>query len=176
MSSFSHRFLPTIKALQVQNWGLAHLLAFIIRFAKINSQGIHILWRTLPHWEIIWIFAPKTQIEFLRCQQVNQQVHNVWKSLKMSHLNFSVLPFSTISGNTVWLQSLGFQKLTKLDHFWHFWWIFVKVCLHSIFLILNAKFQPLMLTGLAVYREHTISHLVKGQSSVAGNTCRLQSS
>ena len=44
----------------------------------------------------------------------------------MSHFNF--LPFSTklrpfksdISGNTVWLKVSGFQKLVKIDHFWHF--------------------------------------------------------
>ena len=52
MSSFSHRFLPTIKALQVQNWGLAHLLAFIIRFAKINTPGIPV-----PPMENVFFFA-----------------------------------------------------------------------------------------------------------------------
>ena len=49
----------------------------------------------------------------------------VWKSLKVSHLNFSFLAFSTNfwpiktdpSGNSVWPQALGFQKLAKLDHF-----------------------------------------------------------
>ena len=45
----------------------------------------------------------------------------VWKLLKMSHLNFWILAFSTnfcpikidLSGNTVWTQR-------KIDHFWHF--------------------------------------------------------
>ena len=54
--------------------------------------------------------------------------HSVWKSPKMSHLNFSILAFSTnfcpiktdLSGNSVWPQALGFQKLAKMDHFWHF--------------------------------------------------------
>ena len=54
--------------------------------------------------------------------------HIVWKSSKMSHLNVSILAFFTnfwpiktdISGNTVWHQALCFQKLAKLDHFWHF--------------------------------------------------------
>ena len=54
--------------------------------------------------------------------------HIVWNLLKMSHLNFWILAFSTnfcpiktdLSGNTVWPQALGFQKLAKLDHFWHF--------------------------------------------------------
>ena len=55
-------------------------------------------------------------------------LHSVWKSPKISHLNFSILAFSTnfcpikteLSGNSVWLQALGFHKLAKLDHFWHF--------------------------------------------------------
>ena len=55
-------------------------------------------------------------------------LHIVWKLLKMSHLNFSILAFSTnfcpietdLSGNTVWPQAPGFQKLAKMDHFWHF--------------------------------------------------------
>ena len=44
--------------------------------------------------------------------------HNVWKSPRMSHLNFWILAFST--GNFVWPQASGFQKLAKLNHFWHF--------------------------------------------------------
>ena len=54
--------------------------------------------------------------------------HVVWKSLKMSHLNFLILAFSTnfcpikieLSGNTVWPQALDFQKFAKLTFFWHF--------------------------------------------------------
>ena len=45
--------------------------------------------------------------------------HSVWKSPKKSHLNIFILAFSTkfwpikteLSGNTVWPQALGFQKL-----------------------------------------------------------------
>ena len=51
----------------------------------------------------------------------------------MSHLNFSILAFSInfcpiksgLSGNTVWKVASVSQKLVKLDHFCHFWWIFV---------------------------------------------------
>ena len=54
--------------------------------------------------------------------------HSVWKPPKMSHLSFSSLAFSTnfcpfktdMSGNTVWPQASGFQKLAKMDHLWHF--------------------------------------------------------
>ena len=54
---------------------------------------------------------------------VKNQLHIVWKLLKMSHLNFIILAFSTnfcpiktdLSGNTVWPQASGFQKLTKME-------------------------------------------------------------
>ena len=56
-------------------------------------------------------------------------LHHVGKFAKnVSHLNFGLLAFSSIfcpiktdlSGNTVRLQASGFQKLAKMDHFWHF--------------------------------------------------------
>ena len=55
------------------------------------------------------------------------QNHN-WKSPNMSHLSFPILAFSTnfcpiktdLSGNTVWPKAPDFQKLAKMDHFWHF--------------------------------------------------------
>ena len=60
--------------------------------------------------------------------------HIVWKWLKMSHFNFSILAFSTnfwcpikadLSGNTVWPQASGFQKIAKLTIFGIFWLTFV---------------------------------------------------
>ena len=56
------------------------------------------------------------------------RLHIVWKLLKMSHLNFLILAFSTnfcpiktdLSGNTVWPQASGFQKSAKMDHVWNF--------------------------------------------------------
>ena len=55
-------------------------------------------------------------------------VHIVWKLLKMSHLSFWILAFSInicpsktdLSGNTVWPEASGFQKIVKMDYFWHF--------------------------------------------------------
>ena len=52
----------------------------------------------------------------------------VWKLLQMSQLFFFFLVFSTnfcpikidLSGNTAWPLASGFQKLAKMDHFWHF--------------------------------------------------------
>ena len=59
-------------------------------------------------------------------ESITLALHSVWKSPKMSNLSFSTLAFSTIfcpidlSGNTVWLQASGFQKLAKWTIFWHF--------------------------------------------------------
>ena len=57
-----------------------------------------------------------------------KRAHIVWKLLKMSHFNFWIWAFSTnfcpiktdLSGNTVWPQASGFQKIAQMDHFWHF--------------------------------------------------------
>ena len=70
----------------------------------------------------------KTKSEKFKFSFCKQKLKNVWKLLKMSHLNFWILPFSTnfcpfktdLSGNTVWPQALDFQKLAKMEHFWHF--------------------------------------------------------
>ena len=49
-------------------------------------------------------------------------LHIVWKLLKVSHLNFWILAFSTnfCPGNTVWPQASDFQKIAKMNYFWHF--------------------------------------------------------
>ena len=65
---------------------------------------------------------------FFQEYESRSKVHIVWKLLKMSHLDFLILVFSTnfcpiktdLSGNNVWLQASGFQKLAKMDQFWHF--------------------------------------------------------
>ena len=67
-------------------------------------------------WTWIFIFWTKSQL-----------LHSVWKSLKMSHLNFSILAFSInfwpiksdLSGNTVWQQNSCYEKFAKIDYFWH---------------------------------------------------------
>ena len=58
-----------------------------------------------------------------------QQKWDVTQCLKV----VQILAFSTnfcpiktnLSGNTIWPQASGFQKLAKMDHFWHFWLTFV---------------------------------------------------
>ena len=90
--------------------------------------------------------------------------HIVWKLLKMSHwISLKILAFSTnfcpnktdLSGNTVWPQASGFQKLAKLTIFgifnellstqnvnvarfarnveWDFFCDFQTACINSIF-------------------------------------------
>ena len=81
-------------------------------FRGLSSLSI---WRRL-RWE--WKgngYEPGKKFEY----------QNVWKLLKMSYLNFRILAFSTnfcpiisdLFGNTVWPQTSGFQKLTKLTIF-----------------------------------------------------------
>ena len=68
------------------------------------------------------VYIPKVKVRYI------QHPHIVWKLAKMSYLNFCFLAFSTnfcpiktdLSGNTVWPQASGCQKLAKMDHFWHF--------------------------------------------------------
>ena len=78
------------------------------------------------HFKLIqWIRSE----EVFSPSKVKRLSHIVWKLLTMSHLNFWILAFCTIfcpiktdlSGNTVWPQASGFQKLAKMEHFWHFW-------------------------------------------------------
>ena len=63
---------------------------------------------------------------FNRClQSKRDQKYIVWKLLKMSHLNFWILTFSTnfcpirtdLSGNTVWPQASGFLKTRQIGQF-----------------------------------------------------------
>ena len=57
------------------------------------------------------------------------------------------------SGNTIWPQASGFQKLAKLDHFGHFKWSCVhsksKRCLR-LFLINNNTVELSMIHGLII--------------------------
>ena len=88
-----------------------HLDFWMGHFSKINKRLILILMSHI----------------FIR------QHHSVWKSPKMSHLNFWILTFSAnfclieidLSGHTVWPKASGYQTLAIMDHFWHFPLIFV---------------------------------------------------
>ena len=74
-------------------------------------------------------------------------MHIVWKLLKMSHLNFGIsnnfCPIKTdLPGNTVWPQASGFEKVAKMDHFWHFELIFVhSKCKRSSLRSLNVEWD-----------------------------------
>ena len=92
----------------------------VSRLSKTLNMSAHIY----PYFVFSDIFdthCPK----ICRKSCERSELHIVWKSLKMSHLNLLMLAFSTnlcpnktdLSGNTVWPQASGFQKLVKMDHF-----------------------------------------------------------
>ena len=96
------------------------------------------LFHDLEMLEIYWVSDWKrTNFGWRRrihCKKtVRKFKHIVWKLLKMSHYTFWVLAFFTnfcsiesdLSGNTVWPQASGFEKLAKMDNFWHFQFTFV---------------------------------------------------
>ena len=91
------------------------------------------LFHDLEMFEIHWvIYGKRANFGWRRrihCKKtVRKFKHIVWKLLKMSHYTFWVLAFFTnfcsiesdLSGNTVWPQASGFEKLAKMDNFWHF--------------------------------------------------------
>ena len=87
--------------------------------------------------------------------------HIVWKLLKMSHLKFGIFHqlLSDLSANTVWPQASGFQKLSKMDHFWHFYLTFVhskckrsslrSQCWMILFLWFSNSVQNILILGWA---------------------------
>ena len=99
-------------------------------FKRANNPNRWFWTNIALRWQLWWWFPVSLS------DQIHTQIiylHSVWKSPKMSHLNCSILAFSTIfwpiktdlSGNTVWPQASGFQKLAKMDNFWHFQLTFV---------------------------------------------------
>ena len=54
----------------------------------------------------------------LQCLKITQNIAFEFSNFGIFH---QFWPIRTgLSGNTVWPQASGFQKLAKLDHFWHF--------------------------------------------------------
>jgi len=92
-------------------------------------------WGTLRWWYSHFLENWNVKIDANNSNtfSIFSNIHIVWKLLKMSHLNFWNLAFSTnfcpiktdLSGNTFWPQALVFPKLAKMDHFWYFWLTFV---------------------------------------------------
>ena len=102
-----------------------------------NPRQAKQIWFWDPYWKWLLARSPQTpQISvnlgdflFFRMiwpAKINYQfAHCFLKYSKMSHLNLWILAFSTnfcpikteLSGNTVWPQATGFQKLAKMDNF-----------------------------------------------------------
>ena len=140
--SFSRRFFSS-KGKEAENEGK-------VGEAVESASGDHFwcdLWKSkLQHffflssfrqmlmtWHNIRIWLPESE-DFMPFSFI-LHFHIVWKLLWMSHLNFfsfgifyQFCPIKTdLSGNALWPQASGFQKLGKMDHFWHFLIIFCPV-------------------------------------------------
>ena len=75
----------------------------------------------------IWILAFSSNISYTVFE--NQPISRIW--ILAFSTNFCPIQ-SDLSGNIVWPQASGFQKLAKIGHFWHFWLTFVhSKCKHS---------------------------------------------
>ena len=128
--------LPTSTLeLEQSTWDTSH--ATISSQNPNFSQQLFNLQITTPDFFLATHTFDPSRISLVFTQWLNLQVfarkfshpnHIVWKLLKMSNLNFWILAFSTnfflsktdLSGNTVWPQASGVQKLAKMDHFCHF--------------------------------------------------------
>ena len=92
--------------------------------------------------KIVKMYQLSPFFRILQKSCLNLLMHIVWKLLEMSPLNFWILAFSAnfcpiktdLSGNTVWPQTSGFQKLAKMDHFGDFALTFVHSKRSSLFL------------------------------------------
>ena len=84
----------------------------------------------LPFLHYFWLSNWKKGLEWFSSTGIGAWGHFwcwhiVWKLLKMSHLNFWIVAFSTnfcpinsdLSGNTAWPLISEFQKIAKIDHF-----------------------------------------------------------
>ena len=102
---------------------------------KASCQGLQLYFRYKIHSIQKWINClilffkdPNKNLNILRYSRKVKFFHNfhiVWKSLKMSHLNFKILAFSTnfctfksdLSGNTNWPKVEVFKDSPKLTIF-----------------------------------------------------------
>ena len=100
---------------------LISILAFSTNFCPFKSDlSGNTVWpqtsgfqKTRQNWPL-WHFS--STFEHSKCR--------IWI------LNFGIFRHfcaikNDLSGNTVWPQTSGFQKLGKMDYFWHFKWTFI---------------------------------------------------
>ena len=99
---------------------------FLSIFSSLNFPAFFQFWSSLNFFNIpvfsplFWNFPP-----FLKGKQMSQK-RTLFENY--SKCRIWILAFSTnfcfiksdLSGNTVWPQASSFQKLAKIDHFWHF--------------------------------------------------------
>ena len=115
---YQRRSLKTLLQPSIQKGGLDHKAG-----DSYTSKGL-LLFATLIINNIFQSFFFWIGPHF-SASRTSPLLQSVWKLLKMSHFNFWILAFSTnfcpiktdLSGNTVWPQTSGFQKLAKLSNF-----------------------------------------------------------
>ena len=105
---FFTQFCPDWKT--SSSWIIAHT----VRASFLRLTLVPILKSKLKSSIFRWI-----DFEFSHCLKITQNV--AFEFLTFWHFPPIFVLFKTeLSGNSVWPQALGFQKLAKMDHFWHF--------------------------------------------------------
>ena len=112
---------------------LWRLLCFEWRI-KVFPSGFFFFSPLVP-FIIIVTYPRSSKLKNLRWNTSNSGPYNyILFTLFENHPKCRILAFSInfctikieLSGNTVWPQASGFQKLVKIDHFWpFFYWTFV---------------------------------------------------
>ena len=102
-----------------RKWSLCNLEQHCRTAVKPEFLKVHLPWRIIENKKVEQKWFPK--LIKVRCKMFeNNSKYCIW-----FFSNFGIFanfcPIKTdLSGNTVWPQALGFQKLVKTDHFWHF--------------------------------------------------------
>ena len=90
-------------------------------FASLSTKEKGIL-QLVFHYEYTWVLLPTWNFSKMK-EDILLTLFENYSKCRFWILAFSAnfCPIKTdLSGNTVWPQALDYQKLAKIDHFWHF--------------------------------------------------------
>ena len=100
---FAHSAVPNTLFIQISSMGITKILSILLGF--------------------YWCFY----LRFLSCSHGLKITQNVTFEFFNFGISTNFWPIKTdLSGNTVWPKASRFQKLAKMDHFWHFSLTFVQ--------------------------------------------------
>ena len=147
------------------NWG--NLCLKIHPHHSVENHSICLIWIfEFWHFQPIFVQLKLTGLVTLFDSKLKIfKIHQNWSFLaflmnfcppKKSYHNFGInfCPIKNyLSGNTAWLQTFGFQKLAKMDHFWHFCLTFINVMSLASLAILNETFLWFS-NPMAICRHH----------------------